>query len=470
MGLLEKMEAARPARRGKSFSQPPFWQTDRLHSRLLQFAPEMGLQPDRERIGNDFEGYVHGAYKANGIVFALILARKMVFSEARFLWRRLRDGRPGELFGNQELALLENPWPGGTTGELLARMELDASLAGNFFATTADDAGRLGRAATGPGRRIVRARPDWVTIVIGSQSGDPNALDARIVGFLYEPRSAMSHRSTASDEAVLLMPDEVVHYSPEPDPEARFRGMSWLTPVLREIQADTASTLHKERFLNNAATPNLVIKFDRDTGEDAFNEFVEKFNAGHKGAWNAYNTLFLAGGADATPVSADFKQLEFSATQGKGESRLASAAGVPPSWVGFSEGLQGSALNAGNFNAARRRYADGTMRPLWRMAAASLQTLVTPPGEGVHLWYDDRDIPFLQEDRSDAAEIQQNKAVTIRQLVESGYEPNTVVAAVQAEDYSLLRHTGVFSVQLQPPATGRADGEGNEGGEPAEES
>src|SRR5205823_2138143 len=31
----------------------------------------------------------------------------------------------------------------------------------------------------------------------------------------------------------------------------RWRGMSWLTPVLREIQADTATTRHKQKFFEN---------------------------------------------------------------------------------------------------------------------------------------------------------------------------------------------------------------------------
>ena len=60
-------------------------------------------------------------------------------------------------------------------------------------------------------------------------------------------------------------------------------------------------------------------------------------------------------------------------------TRLAAAAGIPPVVVGFSEGMQGSSLNAGNYSAARRRMADGTMRPLWRNAARSLATLLNVP-------------------------------------------------------------------------------------------
>lgn len=451
--LLDRIAAARdePGRGRKEFSQPPIWALDAYRDYY-----GAGLLPDREQIGNDFEAYVQGALKANGPVFSCILARAMVFSEARMLFQRMREGRPGDLFGTGDLSLLEKPWPGGTTGELLARMEFDASLAGNFYATTADDQGRLGRAAKGPGRRVVRIRPDWVTLIIGSASDDPWALDARVVGLLYERRSGLFTPTGAppSADAVLLMPDEVAHFSPIPDPAARFRGMSWLTPVLREIQADNAATTHKDAFFRNGARPSMLVRFDRDVAREKFDEFVTRFKAGHQGSENAYKTLFLGGGADAKPLTFDFRQLEFSQVQGKGESRIASAAGVPPSWVGFSEGLQGSALNAGNFSAARRRFADGTIRPLWRQAAAALENLVPAPAAS-RLWYDARDVAFLREDRKDAAEIQARQATTIRQLVDAGYTPDSVKAAVQAEDWTLLEHTGLFSVQLQPPGTGQ---------------
>lgn len=81
-----------------------------------------------------------------------------------------------------------------------------------------------------------------------------------------------------------------------------------------------------------------------------------------------------------------------------------------------------------------------------------METLIRPPS-GSQLWVDSRDIPFLREDRKDAAEIQQLKATTIRTLTDGGYEPTSVIAAVEAEDMTLLRWTGLLSVQLQPPGT-----------------
>jgi hypothetical protein len=71
----------------------------------------------------------------------------------------------------------------------------------------------------------------------------------------------------------------------------------------------------------------------------------------------------------------------------------------------------------------------------------------------VRLWYDARDVPFLREDAKDAAEIQGVQSRTIRTLVDAGYTPASVMAAVRASDWSLLVHTGLFSVQLQEPGS-----------------
>lgn len=442
MRLIQRLAAGR-----KEFSEePPFWS-------LSSPSWWSGSTVDgQEGLPHDFETYVQHAYRSNGPVFAVVLARLMLFSEARFRWRREVDGRPGELFWSPSLRLLDRPWSSATTGALLARAEQDASMAGNFFATAVDGRGRYGRAATGPGARVRRMRPDWVTIVSGSTQEvrdgdvvDPDALDAQPVAVWYRPPGR-------PDSEVLLLADQVVHYAPIPDPLAHWRGMSWLTPVLREVDADRAATVHKAMFFRNGATPAMVASLDKGVRAADFQRFVELFNQQHQGAANAYKTLFLGGGADVKPLTMDMRQLDFKLTQGAGETRIAAAGGVPPIIVGLSEGLQSATYS--NYGQARRRFADGTMRPLWRTAAAAFETLVGPPPEdGAQLWYDARDIAFLAEDQKDAAEIAQLKSATIRQLIDAGYSPDAVVAAVEADDFAQLRgqHSGLYSVQLQPP-------------------
>lgn len=786
MKRWEQILGRQPAPQTTSSARGSFqdWM-DLVTNPLLQTS--WGKVSDEELTQN-----VWSAYKQNGPTFALVLARMQVFSQARFQWTRFSGGRPADLFGTEALQLLERPWPGGTTADLLARMELHASTAGNAFVR------RTTRT------RLNMLRPEWVTIVLGSNEDVDHpgeAADVEVVGYLYKPGG---HGS--SERTIALDPHEVAHYAPLPDPDNNFLGMSWITPVITEVQADDASELHKRKFFQNAApqpldakvltpagwstmgalqlgdqvigvdgkphdvvgvypqgvqdiyrvtftdgsstectgdhvwrvasaydrkhgthrvmsldeivagglrypsgpakwsvplvepvqysdpvdlpvapylmglllgdgsfrsngrgsggvtlaaaaddadqtqvevekllpagvtvtrrdrggwselyfrgrggpaenpltrkirdlglydvlghdkfvpsvylmasvrdrvdllqglidsdgsvekdqgnvvrftstseqlvrdlvdlvgglggtstvsptlrsgrpqwtvlikrlpdwitpcrltrkaqryvpisrggryryidrvefvgrkdaqcirvdsddhlyvtddhivthnTPNFAIKFDPQVTMDQIREFKELIEAEHRGAWNAYKTLYLGGGADPVVLGKDFKEIDFAATQGKGESRLASAAGVPPSWVGFSEGLQGSALNAGNFTAARRRFADGTLHHLWANAAASLEVLLPRPDSGAHLWYDTRSIPFLREDSKDAAEIQAKEAVTITQLVKEGFTAESAVRAVREQDWSLLVHTGLVSVQLRPP--GEAD-------------
>jgi phage portal protein BeeE len=216
-------------------------------------------------------------------------------------------------------------------------------------------------------------------------------------------------------------------------------------------------TTYKHAFLRNSATPNMVVKFDPGVSEEAYKKFKERLEARHQGANQAFKTLYLGSGADIKLVGANLEQLNFKAVQGAGETRIAAAAGVPAAILGISEGLAGSALNAGNYTATRRRFADGTMRPLWRSAAGALENLVRPLDGGVRLWYDDRDVSFLQEDVLDNAEIRSKDATTMRTLVDGGFDPDSVIAAVTTGDMTLLTHSGTLSVQLQPPSDTPSD-------------
>lgn len=388
----------------------------------------------KEDADRGFEQAVAGIYKKNGIVFACCMARMLLFAEARFQFQQIKNGRPQDLFGTQELEVFENPWPNATTGELLSRAIQDADLAGNFFVVR-------------EGKRLRRLRPDWVDIILTAPPAD--AVKSDVAGYIYKPGG------TESAEEWEIYPvdgtnGKIAHWAPIPDPEMQYRGMTWLTPVLREIEADQLATTHKTAFYKNAATPNIAVSFKETVTEEQFKEFMKAIDRNHRGPENAYKTLYLGGGAAVTPLTIDFQALDFKKIQGAGETRIAAAARVHPVVAGLSEGMQGSSLNAGNFRSARDAFADGTIRPLWRSFCAAMAPLVKVPS-GARLWFDDRDIAYLREDIKDLAEIQSQEASTITKLIQDGYTPDSIVLAVQKQDWSLLKHTGLFSVQLQPP-------------------
>jgi hypothetical protein len=393
-----------------------------------------------ERVEGDFEGLVRTAYQSNGVVFACLMTRFLLFSEARFQFQQMRAGRPGDLFGTPALQVLEEPEPGVTTAGMLKLARLDADLSGDWFGVRR------------PGR-IKRLRPDWTMIMVGSPNPatdypghDP---DAEIAGYGYSPLNRY-----ANGEVWTFGPNEVAHYVGAPDPLARYRGMPLPTAALRDIAGDGAATAHKRKFFELAATPNLVVKFPATLDPKKAQNLIDVFEQDHVGVNNAYRTMYLLGGAEIEAVGKDLQQLEFKATQGAGETRIAAALNVRPEIAGLSEGLQGSSLNAGNMTQVRRLQADKQLRPDWRDFAGSLQTII-PPLPGTRLWYDDRDIPFLREDIKDAADVLVKQAQAIRSLSDGGWEPDAVVDAVTANDLRRLasQHTGMLSVQLQAPGT-----------------
>jgi len=375
-----------------------------------------------------------GSYTASPAVFAPAAIRINLFAEARFLWQQLRNGKPGDLFGNADLAILEAPWPGHTTADLLRVAEMDAFAAGNSY-WVREPADQLYRLDPAHVRLLYAKRYD--ATYAGFEIGDT------LIGYAYVPDK---------DHVTTYTPEEVCHYKPHPSPDNPYLGQSWISPCLPDVSTDADLTAHKQSVLRNGATLSTVVTLDPETSPEQFDWIVDMFNRQKVGPANANKPLFLGGGADVKTIGQTFENLALQSLQNAGEIRVAACAGIPPAIIGFSEGLKGSSLNAGNYGEARKRLSDVTMRPLWRDFAGSMQSLLPVPG-GARLWYDVTDIAFLREDSSDAAQIQETASTSILKLIQAGYEPDAAVDAIMSGDLSRLigRHTGLFSVQLQPP-------------------
>jgi phage portal protein BeeE len=446
VSLLDRISARtvdRPAEQRFSIDQ---WLSDFLlpanefsfNNQVYPFGLNTTYTADRAKeISNTLPGYM-AALRTCPPAFGAQLVRASVLSQARFCFRNA-DWSPkaGRTFTTSALAPLQKPWTNATTGQLINLMEWHSGLAGNAYVTNRES-GRL---------RVLR--PDWVVIMYGSQQEPEDAahaLDGELIGYGYCNGGIAAGRNPLRT----LLPDEIAHWSPLPDPECAGIGMSWITPAVREIQGDRAATDHKLRFFQNGATPNMVVKGITAANKEQFDEFVDMMETRHAGVRNAYRTLYLAAGADATVVGADLRQIDFKQTQGAGETRISMLSRVHPVILGASEGLQGSSLNAGNFGAARRAWADTWIYPTLADLAASLTPMVRVPADA-ELWTNTKDMPILREDARDAADIEQVKAATIVSLSTGGFTRESAIAAVMAQDMSLLvKDPNWVSVQLQP--------------------
>lgn len=420
----------------------------------ITYAPggiQQTLVGDVEPPARTFVQLAQQAFGGNAVAFACLALRQLVFSSIRLQWQQMANGRPSKLFGTPHLRLFEVPWAGGTTQDLLARMIQDADLAGNWYAFPDTPLPRIGGDG---GTELVRLRPDWVEHVLEARIVRGGQVGYRRIGIAYTEGGPGK-----GGDIVGFGPGDFAHFAPMLDPLAQYRGMSWLTPVARELQADAQMTTHKQKYFENGATPNIIVTYPAGVRREDAEKLNKMFAARHEGVQNAYRTLHLGGGADATVVGSNMEQVSFKAVQGAGETRIAAAAGIPPAVLGISESLQGSSLNSGNYGAARRRMADATAHPLWQNAAGSLAPLVTSSASAprgvrdgsVRLWYDARDVPFLREDEKDTAQIQFVRAQTLRQWIDAGYTPDSARDALLADDEGLLVHSGLFSVQLQKP-------------------
>lgn len=407
---------------------------------VLQFGAQQYLlaqgrvgsyRNEEVRVGGESQ-----AVTTSGAVFAVVGRRIDLFSQVRFAWRRFGAGpRPmaSDLFTDAAIAPLND------CAELLSWMELDQAIAGNSFVVRDGD-------------RLVRLIPWWVTVVVGSQSqpdSPETAWDARPIGFVYQPPGGTPEPFLAG---------EVAHYFNRPDPDARYRGMSYLRPVLRNAANTEGYERYLSQFWANAATPNTWLKFPESKTQAEVAAFADLFEERHAGLGNAFKTAYVGGGADPQVIGSSLKDLDAAEVTAGEYAQICNAGGVPVVVAGIVPGLETASTYA-NYASALRAFADLTVRPCWLKATAALSKLLPAP-RGAELHADPSGIAALQEDAKDDAEVMQTQANTMRTLGDAGYTPDSVMLAVTTGDMTKLVHSGYFSVQLQAPG-------GGEGGESA---
>jgi hypothetical protein len=379
---------------------------------------------NNEPVMPQMTAWAQQANASSAIVFAAILVRMALFSEATFKFQAKDDKH---LFGDTSLAKLEEPWGSpSTTGDLLARMEQDASLVGNSYTWDA------------PGEdRLVRFRPDWTTIISELVQVAGGGQYRRKVGYWVEPpKSVLGQGSGQFYPAA-----EVVHWAPIPDPQADFRGMSWLTPAYRDVLGDDGMSTYKIRYLENSASPNLLLKYAQKLQPATIDSIRERMTARYGGAKNAFKTLVLDQGADATVIGNSLSQMDFSGVSAVGTERILADAAVPGVLVGL-EPLRGAGRG---YQESMQKFANLWARPQWRSACGALSQLLDIPA-GNRLWYDTADIAALQDDETTRAQAALVRAQALLAARQAGYDPASALKFVDSGDVTQLK------VAPAPPA------------------
>jgi len=171
----------------------------------------MSTDANREAALKDVLSAAQQAYSTDGPVFACVLIRMMLMAEATFKFRSKVDKH---LYGNPSLAILEAPWPNGTSGDLISRMVQDVDLAGNSYWWKAED------------DLLWRLPPSEVVIVTRQETDSMGRRYRRVVGYEWDPAPPPPGTMQAVP-AQHFDVGEIVHWSPVPDPGSATPGSRW---------------------------------------------------------------------------------------------------------------------------------------------------------------------------------------------------------------------------------------------------
>ncbi len=413
----------------------------------------------QEHIEGDSGSLVAQVHKTYGPVPAAVVARSLLLGQFRPRWRSEIDDH---LFGDDQLSVLERPLFTSRV-HMLRQAEHDASYAGTayFHRTIHRPTGQPGMRMLPPGRtRIIVGTSLNTDDLVGQELTPSDLPDAYVRGYRYNINGKQGELA----QYRYYTPQQVSHWAPEPDPDSLFAGTSWVASVIRDIAGDKQVAAHVDGFLEKGAMPGLAIVFPtpKENEEimtaddlDAYQEVITDF---HSGPRNTGRSLVLEGGPQVIPVTANLDTLGLKDITAGYEAHIASRARIPPTVLGIREGMQGSALNAGNYSSARRMWGDGWVHPSLESLAAALEPLLNRPAN-TELWYDQTAVAFLQEDAQDQANIASTTATAVSILINAGFEPDAAALAATSGDMSNLvgQHTGLPSVQLQPDAITEGD-------------
>jgi hypothetical protein len=200
--------------------------------------------------------------------------------------------------------------------------------------------------------------------------------------------------------------------------------------------------------MENACTPNMVIRYPIKMHPGTIDSVRERITARYGGVDNAFKTMILDQGADLTVVGSNLEQLDFANVAEAGAQRILSAAGVPPLLVGL-ETIKGAGKS---YEEVIRRFADLAMRPEWRSACGAFEAIV-PGGvpSGVRLWVDTGDIAALQDGEQVRAQVTLIRAQAALALVQAGATLESAVTAIEAGDMSQLEAAPTPAVTPNQP-------------------
>ena len=265
-------------------------------------------------------------------------------------------------------------------------------------------------------------------------------------------------------------------------------GLGPIAAARLTIGAAMAADTYAAAYFGNAANPGGVIEVPGELTEEQAQDIGRDWNITHTGPYRAGKIGVLSGGASFKPLSLNAQDAQLLDTRRFNVEDIARLFRVPISLLGHPVA---GAMSFASVEAQNLSFVQHSLRPLLERLEQAFSTLL-PESDGfikfnldallrgttleryeaytkglregflslndVHAFEDmapiaDGDnyrVPLQNIDASDAKDVGVKlRAEIVTQLVQVGYDPEAVLAAIGMEP---MAHTGVPSSQLQPIA------------------
>jgi HK97 family phage portal protein len=265
-------------------------------------------------------------------------------------------------------------------------------------------------------------------------------------------------------------------------------GLGPIAAARLTVGAAMAADTYAAAYFGNAANPGGVIEIPGELTEEQAQDIGRDWNITHTGPYRAGKIGVLSGGASFKPLTLNAQDAQLLDTRRFNVEDIARLFRVPISLLGHPVA---GAMSFASVEAQNLSFVQHSLRPLLERLEQSFSTLLPEPDgfikfnldallrgttleryeaytkglrEGflslndVHAMEDmapiaDGDnyrVPLQNIDAGDAKDVGVKlRAEIVTQLVQVGYDPEAVLAAIGMEP---MAHTGVPSSQLQPVA------------------
>lgn len=346
------------------------------------------------------------AMESVGTLFAIIDRLATATAEIEWkLYRKAVSGRPEdrvEVTSHLALDIWSKPNPWMPRGEFVETFQQHLDLVGEAWWVVA----RNPRMRSIP-LELWPVRPDRMEPVPSREEF--------IAGYIYR---------SPDGEQVPLRVDEVIMLR-RPNPLDPYRGISPVSSILPELDANRVASEWNRNFFVNSALPSGIIEAPTNLGDDEFDQLRDRWEEQHRGIAAAHRVAILEGGLKWVDRRFSQKDMQFVEARGASREVIREAYAMHGHSLGLSE-----SVNRANAEAADTTFARWQVKPRCGRIKMALNHDFLPLFGATALGLEFDFCNPVPDDREADNEERTSKSEAARNLVVAGYEPAAVLTAV----------------------------------------